>query len=354
LRASTNIVSLVMVLLLLRVGQAAVVHFGYAGVFLGLATRLLAAWIIIRFVTALLQDSRWSRLIAGVVWIVAALHILELLDPSIALLDRLGVDLGGIRISVLVVLKGVIVLTVLLRLAMAASRILEKRIHTFQELTPSVQVLLSKALKATLLVIAVMVAMGSLGINLSAFAFVGGAIGFGVGFGLQKVVSNLVSGIILLMDKSIKPGDVIEVGNSYGRIESLGARYVSVLTRDGFEYLIPNEDLITHQVINWSFSNNLVRLKIGVGVSYDSDIHQVMDLMIRTAAAIPRVLERPAPSCRLNDFGDSSVDLELRLWISDPANGISNVRSDVRLASWDAFKEHGIEIPFPQRDVHVK
>jgi small-conductance mechanosensitive channel len=171
---------------------------------------------------------------------------------------------------------------------------------------------------------------------------------------LQKVVSNLISGVILLLDRSIKPGDVIEIGQTYGRIQSLGARYVSVATRDKTEYLIPNEDLITTQVINWSFSNTLVRLKILVGVSYDSDIHEVMRRMVDAALGIPRVLKDPKPVCQLKNFGDSAIDMELRIWISDPENGVSNVSSAVRVAIWDAFKTHGIEIPFPQRDLHIK
>ena len=270
------------------------------------------------------------------------------------MLDQLAIDLGGVRISLLLLIKGVIVFTVLLKVASSGSNILEKRILNLEELTPSVQVLLSKALKITLIAIAVIVALGSLGINLSAFAFIGGAIGVGIGFGLQKVVSNLVSGIILLLDRSIKPGDVIEIGETYGRIQSLGARYVSVATRDRTEYLIPNEDFLTTQVINWSFSDTFVRLKIVVGVSYDSDVHEVMQLMVEAAAGIPRVMADPKPVCQLKNFGDSAIDMELRIWIRDPENGISNVSSAVRVAIWDTFKEHGIEIPFPQHDVHIK
>ncbi|WP_035253442.1 mechanosensitive ion channel family protein [Desulfatiglans anilini] len=354
LSAFAHVVPFLAAIFILYAVRAVFLAYDLTGPLLSLVARLLTAWVMIRFTASILGGARWGRLIAAGAWTLAALHILNLLGPAMVLLDRIGVDLGGIRISVLLVIKGMIVLTVLLRLALGAAGLFEKRIHTLQDLTPSVQVLLSKALKVTLLVIAVAVAFGSLGINLSAFAFIGGAVGVGIGFGLQKVVSNLISGIILLMDKSIKPGDVIEVGNSYGRIKSLGARYVSVLTRDGFEYLIPNEDLITHQVINWSFSNNLVRLKIGVGVSYDTDIHRAMDLMVAAATGIPRVLAKPGPSCRLTGFGDNSVDLELRAWITDPANGVANVSSDLRLAIWDTFKAHNIEIPFPQRDVHIK
>jgi small-conductance mechanosensitive channel len=302
----------------------------------------------------MLKDSNWARLLSITAWIIASLHILNLLIPTINLLDQLAIDLGGVRISLLLLIKGVIVFTVLLKIASSGSNLLEKRILSLEELTPSVQVLLTKALKITLLTIAVVVAMSSLGINLSAFAFIGGAIGVGVGFGLQKVVSNLVSGIILLLDRSIKPGDVIEIGSTYGRIQSLGARYVSVATRDKTEYLIPNEDLITTQVINWSFSDKFVRLKIIVGVSYDSDIHEVMRLMVSAAVGIPRVLSIPKPVCQLKNFGDSAIEMELRFWISDPENGISNVSSAVRIAIWDTFKEHNVEIPFPQRDIHIK
>jgi small-conductance mechanosensitive channel len=348
------LVSYFLAIFLLQIGAVCVARYQLSTFLIDTVTRLLTAWIIIRFTTAMLRESNWLRLLSVTAWAIAALHILKLLGPTIELLDQLAITLGGVRVSLLLLIKGVVVFAVLLKLASGASGLLERRLLNLQELTPSVQVLLTKALKVTLLTVAVMVAMGSLGINISAFAFIGGAIGVGIGFGLQKVVSNLISGVILLLDKSIKPGDVIEVGDSYGRIESLGARYVSVVTRDGFEYLIPNEDLITQQVINWSFSDRLVRLKIGVGVSYDADIHKAMDLMVQAARRIDRVLEKPAPVCQLKNFGDSSVDLEMRIWIGDPESGISNVSSKVRIAIWDTFQENGIEIPFPQRDVHIK
>jgi small-conductance mechanosensitive channel len=266
----------------------------------------------------------------------------------------LAIDLGGVRVSLLLLIEGLIVFSVLLKLALSVSSIIEKRLLNVKELTPSVQALLTKVMKITLLTVAVVVALSSLGIDLSAFAVVGGAIGVGIGFGLQKVVSNLISGVILLLDKSIKPGDVIELGDSYGKIKSLGARYVSVETRDGFEYLIPNEDLITHQVINWSFSDRYVRLKIGVGVSYNTDIHEAIDLVVQAAKTIDRVVHAPKPVCHLKNFGDSSVDLELRVWVRDPENGIANVSSAVRLAIWDVLKKQNIEIPFPQRDINIK
>ncbi|MFP4350648.1 MAG: mechanosensitive ion channel family protein [Desulfococcaceae bacterium] len=352
--ASIPLISFVLAVFFLRIGYMAAVNNGLPGLLIDTVSSLLTAWVIIRFSTSLLRDSNLTRLISILAWSAAALHILNLLGPTIELMDRMAITLGGVRLSLLLLIKGVIVFAVLLKAAFSASGLLEKRLMSLEDLTPSAQVLLTKALKVTLLALAVIVALGTVGIDLSAFAFIGGAIGVGIGFGLQKVVSNLISGVILLLDKSIKPGDVIEVGDSYGHIHSLGARYVSVVTRDGFEYLIPNEDLITQQVINWSFSDKLVRLKIGVGVSYRSDVRKAMDLMVKSAENIDRVLKRPGPVCQLSNFGDNSVDLELRLWIADPEKGTSNVSSAVRLAIWDSFAENGIEIPFPQRDVYIK
>jgi len=354
IRAFIPLIPFVLAIFFLRIGYVAAFKNGLPGLLIDTVSSLLTAWVIIRFSTSLLRDSNLTRLISILAWSAAALHILNLLGPTIELMDRMAVTLGGVRLSLLLLIKGVIVFAVLLKVAFSASGLLEKRLMSLEDLTPSVQVLLTKALKVTLLALAVIVALGTVGIDLSAFAFIGGAIGVGIGFGLQKVVSNLISGVILLLDKSIKPGDVIEVGDSYGHIHSLGARYVSVVTRDGFEYLIPNEDLITQQVINWSFSDKLVRLKIGVGVSYSSDVRKAMDLMVKAAENIDRVLKQPGPVCQLKNFGDNSVDLELRIWIGDPEKGTSNVSSAVRLAIWDNFAEHGVEIPFPQRDVHIK
>jgi len=354
MNALLPLLSGILAIILLQIGSEVVSKQDQSSFLIDTSARLLTAWILIRFTTAMIKESNWARLLSITAWIVSALYILNLLMPTINLLDRLAIDLGGVRVSLLLIIKGIIVFTVLLKLASSSSRMLEKRIFKFEELTPSVQVLLSKALKITLISVAIIVALGSLGINLSAFAFIGGAVGVGIGFGLQKVVSNLVSGIILLLDRSIKPGDVIEIGSTYGRIQSLGARYVSVATRDNTEYLIPNEDLITNQVINWSFSDKLVRLKIVVGVSYDSYVHEVMRLMMAAATSVPRVMATPKPVCQLKNFGDSSIDMELRIWISDPENGIANVGSLVRIAIWDMFKEHRIEIPFPQQDIHIK
>ncbi len=315
---------------------------------------LLTAWIVIRLTANLVRDPVWSKFVAITAWSIAALNIVNLLDPAIIFLDSMAVTLGELRISALTLIKGGLSLAVLLWLATLASRLLEQRIKASSNLTPSVKVLFSKFLKIFLIAIAVLVGLSSVGIDLTAFAVFGGAVGVGIGFGLQKVVSNLISGLLLLMDKSVKPGDVIAIGASYGYINSLGARYVSVMTRDGTEHLIPNEELITQRVENWSHTNKLLRLKIDIGISYDSDLHKAMDLCLDAASEIGRVLKTPKPVCQLKDFGESSLNLELRIWVEDPQNGVSNIRSDIRLKIWDAFCENGIRFPFPQRDIHIK
>ena len=320
---------------------------------LNIVESLLIAWVMIRLITSIVREPHWARFIAFTAWTVAALHILSLLNPTLVLLDQLAISVGDTRLSVLLFIKTIIILSILMRLALSVSAILEKRISKSDRLTASMQVLLSKVITITLTIIAVLITISSLGIDLYAFAFIGGAVGLGIGFGLQKVVSNLFSGLVLLLDRSIKPGDVIAIDDTYGQIRSMGARYASVVTRDSAEYLIPNEDLITHQVVNWSFSSNHLRLKIGVGVSYGSDVHKVMELMIAAARSIDRVLDDPPPVCQLKNFGDNSIEMELRFWIRDPENRIANVSSAVRMAFWDAFKAKGIVIPFPQRVVHM-
>lgn len=314
---------------------------------------LLSAWIIIRLSTSFVSSPFWSKLIALTAWGLAALSILGLLTPTIVFLDNLAFSLGSMHISALGVLKAIVLLSLLLWLAVITSRTMERRIRRSRTLTPSMQELSSKLLKVSLIGIAILVSLTSVGIDLTAFAVFSGAVGVGIGFGLQKVVSNLISGIILLLDRSIKPGDVIELGDTYGWINTLGARFVSVITRDGKEHLIPNEDLITQKVVNWSYSDTNVRIKVPVGISYDSDVNLAMTLLVEAAMETPRVLESPAPRCLLMGFGDNSISLELRIWASDPNNGVANLKSAVMLKVWNKFHESGISFPYPQRDVHM-
>lgn len=327
---------------------------GYSVRGLNILSSLLTAWVVIRLAAGIMRGGYWVRLLAVIVWVVAALNITGLLDPTLGILDGLALTLGEVRISVLSVIKGLISAGVLLWVALAVSRFVETRLHRSRHLTPSIQVLSAKMAKILLIVVAVVIALSAMGIDLTAFAVFGGAVGVGIGFGLQKVVSNLVSGVILLLDRSIKPGDVIELGGAYGWINTLGARYVSVVTRDGMEYLIPNEDLITQRVINWSFSSRKIRLKVPIGISYDSDVHQAIALIKEAAGAEERVLDDPPPNCLMRGFGDSALDLELRFWITDPENGAGNIQSAVLLRIWDKFQEYGIQIPYPHREVILR
>jgi small-conductance mechanosensitive channel len=318
-----------------------------------LVTSLLTAWVVIRLISTLLRDPVWSRFVAIVVWVIAALSILDLLAPTMAVMDGIALTLGGLRISVLTVVKAVLSLALLLWIASLAGRVLERRVTAATNLTPSLKVLITNLLKIVLTIMAIVIALRVVGIDLTAFAVLTGAIGVGIGFGLQKMVSNFVSGITILLDKSIKPGDVLVVGDSYGRVASLGARYVSLITRDGVEYLVPNEELVTQQVINWSYSSDNIRLRVPVGIAYDADVRHAIQLCVEAAGKVERVLKYPAPVCILKGFGDNAVNLELRFWIHDPMNGVSNVKSEVLLHIWDSFHAHKIAFPYPQRDVHI-
>ena len=351
--ANLGIIICIVILILMRIAMQAVTV-PARSYLIGVAASLATAWIVIAIAASLIRNAFFNRVVSVIAWSIAALSIVGLLDEVIAGLDRAGIVIGGLRFTALLALKTAALLLITLWAAVALSNFLDNRLRTYRDLTPSIQVLLGKLARAALITFAVLIVLGSVGIDFSALAIFSGAVGVGVGFGLQKIVSNLVSGIILLADKSIKPGDVITVGNSFGWVDTMGARYTSVVSRDGREYLIPNEDFITQRVVNWTFSNDRVRNDIKFGVSYGSDPHRVRAAAIAAAASVPRVLRDPAPTCHLTDFGESSLDLTLRFWIRDPNDGIGTVRSAVMFALWDAFKRDGIEFPFPQRDVNVK
>jgi len=315
---------------------------------------LEGAWIVIGLGSSFLKERFWAQSVAAVAYLITGLFGLALDKDSIKLLEGIRFTLGEFSISAWTIFAGIIAFAFTLWIGLAVARIVETQIQRIPQISASIKVLIAKIIRIVLITVAIITAIGSIGVDLSAFAFLGGAIGIGLGFGLQKVVSNFVSGIILLMDNSIKPGDVIEIEGTYGWVNNLRARYASVITRDGTEHLIPNEDLITQRVINWSFTDELVRMRVPIGVSYKADPHECIRLILEAAKSHERVLPDPAPVCLLKEFGDSSVNLELRFWLTDPANGVSNVKSHVLLKVWDIFKENDIEIPFPQRDLHIR
>ncbi|MGH1351315.1 MAG: mechanosensitive ion channel family protein [Methyloligellaceae bacterium] len=322
--------------------------------FILIAANLVTAWIIIAIASRLIRNRMVANLVATFAWSIAALNILGLLDETLIVLDLAAISFGDSRISLLNVTQVIILFGALMWVAVALTNSFENYLKTNAELTPSVQVLISKITKIALITFAILISLTTAGINLTTLTVFSGAIGLGIGIGLQKVVSNLISGIIILMDKSIKPGDVISLDDKFGWITTLHARYVSVITRDGLEHLIPNEDLITQQVINWSHSNRNVRLDITFGVSYEANPHEIRKLAVDAVTKLERALEDPKAVCHVTAFGESSIDFILRFWIEDPENGLTNIRGQAFLAIWDAFKENDIVIPYPHREVIIR
>jgi small-conductance mechanosensitive channel len=321
---------------------------------LAVAVNLATAWVVISFFAGLIRNRLIYRVVAISAWTIAALSILGLLEPVSSALDSMGIVVGGLRVTPLLVLKTSVLLLVTLWAAIAASDFLDKRVQSAADLTPSIQVLIGKLIRLFLIAVSVMIVLSSVGIDLSALALFSGAVGVGLGFGLQKIVSNLVSGIILLADKSIKPGDVITIGDSFGWVVTMGARYTSVSTRDGREVLIPNEDLVTQRVVNWSYSKNDIRLEVKFAADPANDPHHVSKVAIEVVSALKRVLPKPEPVCHFLSLDSKTMEFSLRFWIDDPIGGVTNVRGQVMLGLWDAFQREGIKFPSPITDMRLR
>ena len=272
--------------------------------------------------------------------------------PVADMLDGIGIDLGKRRITLLGLVSTAAICVLLFALVRLANRLFARSIDRAKGLDPTQKLLAQKLAAIAAVVAAFFIGVDLLGIDLTAFAVFSGALGLAVGFGLQKTFGNLFAGIILLMDRSIKPGDVIVVGDSFGWVNKIGVRAVSVLTRDGKEHLIPNENLMTQEVENWSYSDRNVRIRIPVGIGYDCDLKLAQELMLRAAQESPRVLRNPKPNVWLTGFGENRVEHDILVWISDPEGGVGSVKSDVLNRLWLLFREHGITIPYPQRVVH--
>lgn len=287
--------------------------------------------------------------------LVAALHLSQ---EAIAVLSAEGLDFGGIRITPWFAIKSIAIVGGLFWGAQKLGDLLAVTMANERVLTRSGSALFNKLLRAALFAAAAILSLAFLGVDTTALAVLSGAIGLGLGFGLQKVVSNYVAGLILLLDRSIKPGDVIELdfgtGPVRGEVTELAGRFTAITLRSGTETLIPNEFLISTAVNNWSHSSRNVQVRLPVGVAYSTDVERAMALSAGAAARAPRVLPYPAPVCLIVGFGDSAVEFEVRFWISDSESGVKNVSSGVYLEVWKSFRENGIEIPFPQRDLHIR
>ncbi|MDO9561600.1 MAG: mechanosensitive ion channel [Bradyrhizobium sp.] len=320
---------------------------------LGVAANLAFAWLIIRIVTSLIRNAFIVHLVSLSAWTLAALSIIGQLDPVVEALDSVSIVLGGLRLTPLLLIKFGALLLLALWLTSLASNFIEGRITRSSDLTPSVQVLLIKMIRIGLMVFAITVAISTVGIDLSALAVFTGAVGVGIGIGLQKIVANFVSGIILLADKSVKPGDLVTIGDSSGRISAMKTRYISVAAGDGREFLIPNEDLVTKMVTNWTYTDKNTLVKIGFGTNYDADPRLVCKLAAEIAAAAPRAIKSKPPGCILTEFAEAGMKFSLTFWIAEP-DGMDNVKSEVMLALWDAFKREGIRVPYPVREIRIR
>src|ERR1700688_4066466 len=320
---------------------------------LAVAAKLALAWLIIRLVTSVIRNPFIVRLVSLSAWLVAALSIIGQLEPAIDALDSVSIVLGGLRLTPLLLIKFGVLLVAALWLTNVASNFIESRITRSADLTPSIQVLLVKMIRLGLMVFAVAVVMSAVGINLSALAIFSGAAGVGIGFGLQKIVANFISGIILLADKSVKPCDLVTIGDSTGRISAMKTRYISVAAGDGREFLIPNEDLVTQKVTNWTYTDNNTLVKVTFGTNYDADPHLVCKLAIDVAATAKRAIKGKPPNCILTEFAEAGMKFSLTFWIADP-DGMDNVKSEVMLALWEAFKREGIQVAYPVREIRIR
>jgi len=349
-------------LIITLIGQSILKHLGLTTPLLALATPMLLSLAAIRILIYLLRQvfspgplvKAWENIISTSIWVIVALHLLGWLPSVLNALDSLSFNLGDAHISLLLAIKLVFTIVFFWVIALWLSHFIEERLNSFEHFSKSARVALAKSSKFLLIAIAFFVGLDAAGVDLTALTVFSGAVGVGIGFGLQRISSNFISGFILLFDRSIKPGDVITVRDKFGWVQELRARYIVVRDRDGVETLIPNENLVTSEVINWSYTDPNIRMRLRVQISYNDDPEQAMELMLTCAKASPRVQDDPIPLARLIEFGDNGIVLELRIWIIDPENGLGGVRSEVNIAIWRAFKKARITIPYPQRDVHIK
>jgi small-conductance mechanosensitive channel len=353
---------------LVILARAAMLAANFDVTVLDAAAHLIGAYVVVRVVVLLFTASlgnkswmqHWESRVTLFIWLIIAAEYLGWLDPIISTLDGIGVAAGKSRITVWSVLKLLFTLTLFVLVAAWISRWIERRLMKLSTLAPSTRIGIAKFANAFLIGLSMLMGLNAAGVDLTALTVLTGAIGLGLGFGLQSIAANFVSGFVLLMDRSIKPGDVISLSGqsgtsteNFGWVQELRGRYVVVRDRDGVEMLVPNQQLISNAVINWSYTDPRIRLKLPIRVSYQDDPELALAVLLTACEGQSRVLRDPAPVSRLMHFSDSGIELELRFWISDPQEGVNNVRSEVNRAIWRLFKEHKITIPVAQREIVV-
>jgi len=330
--------------------------------FLPIAIPLTVALAVIRLLVYAMREifgaPAWipvsERVISYGIWAIMLLHFTGVLPGLWDELDAMEIPLGARHVSVFELLKGAVVVILTIAATLWLSGLIEQRLQRAARMDSSVRVVVSKVLRAMLLVVGLLIALQAVGIDLTLLTVFGGALGVGIGLGLQKLASNYIAGFTILLDRSIRLGDMITVDNRFGVVSKLTARYVVVRSLDGVEAVVPNETLVTTTVLNHSYTSREIRVAVPVQVSYDSDVERALALMEEAARAEPRVLKAPhEPLATLARFSESGIDLELGVWINDPENGQGNLRSALNLAILRLFRANEIRIPYPQRDLNI-
>lgn len=361
IKAAKRITFPVFTLLGVLLARVIFVHFDAPVSLLRLAIPLFLSMVFIRLLVYVLRNifphsaklKSWERSIAVTAWLVVALHVTGLLEAVLAGMEELSFTFGHQPVSLLVILQGLISIAATVLVALWLGRVIEMRLMRMEEMDSSSRVLMSKLVRGTLLVLSVLVALSLVGIDIRVLSVFGGALGVGLGFGLQRISSNYISGFIILLDKSIRLGDVVTLDNRYGTVSRLTGRYMVLTGHDGAESLIPNEMAITQALVNHSYTDRNVRIKIRLQVAYRTDLDQAMQIMADVARANERVNSDPEPAVHLVEFADNGIVLELSVWVDDSDITQTSLRSEINLGIWREFQRAGIEIPYPQREVHL-
>ena len=328
---------------------------------LQLASQLLLAMAVIRLIVYAVRYiiepggmlKALENSISGFIWIVMALHLSGILPGILNALEDVQFNIGKNPVNLLLALQGLLTILVTIFIALWFSRVIENRVMRVENINMNLRVILAKLLRVFLLFIAVLIALSAVGLDITMLSVFGGALGVGLGFGLQRIASNCVSGVIILLDKSMQIGDVVTIDTHYGVVSDLRTRYLVLRKLDGTQVIIPNETLIVNPVINHSFTDHRARVQMPIQVSYDSPLETAMQLMQDIAKKHPRVLVEPVPTVQIKGFGESGIDLTLNIWIPDPEEGSAALQSEIYLHIWQAFKINNISIPFPQREVRI-
>ena len=319
-----------------------------------LALARMFAYVLRRVLPQGLFLTSFERVVTVVIWFGVILHLTGLADPVIEALEQVSIPVGKQKLDLWMLVHGTVTVGVTLLVALWIASLIESRLMAAERLDANLREVMARLAKAVLAVIALLSSLSLVGIDVTALSVFSGALAVGLGFGLQKIAANYVSGFIILLDRSIRLGNLVAVdATTTGTVSQITTRYTVLKMLTGTEVIIPNEYLVSNIVRNLSFSDTRVRVAVNVQVSYKTDLDQAMQLMIDAARQQERVLSDPEPAVMLTDFADSGINLELGFWIPDPEAGTGGVRSDINLAIWKAFRENGIEIPYPQREVRV-